>query len=221
MVVIGAMPGSTPTSVPISAPRKQKPMLAGVSATAKPVARLANRSMRPIAAKPGSAGRARSTNSSTAKIASATRQHRVLAQPHVVGGKAGADHDDEAGEREAGKRQQDREQRDRRRDQEQRPPRDLGKRDAAGERGAHAQHDAVDHDDQRQAARHIARAHRRRGADRQLARQRERQRAERDQKRGEGKIGNVEREVISLRLILRSAEGSVSKDRGRRSGALP
>jgi hypothetical protein len=36
MVVIGAMPGSTPTSVPISAPRKQKPRLAGVSATAKP-----------------------------------------------------------------------------------------------------------------------------------------------------------------------------------------
>ena len=31
MVVIGAMPGSTPTSVPISAPRKQKPRLAGVS----------------------------------------------------------------------------------------------------------------------------------------------------------------------------------------------
>ncbi len=46
MVVIGAMPGSTPTSVPISAPRKQNPRLAGVSATAKPVARLAIRSMR-------------------------------------------------------------------------------------------------------------------------------------------------------------------------------
>src|SRR5712671_5530439 len=46
IVVIGAMPGSTPTSVPISAPRKQKPRLAGVSATAKPVARLAKRSMR-------------------------------------------------------------------------------------------------------------------------------------------------------------------------------
>ncbi len=61
MVVIGAMPGSTPTSVPISAPRKQKPMLAGVSATAKPVARLANRSIPDSvnAAKPGSAARAR------------------------------------------------------------------------------------------------------------------------------------------------------------------
>src|SRR5262249_58331738 len=45
MVVIGAMPGSTPTSVPISAPRKQKPRLAGVSATAKPVARLPIRSI--------------------------------------------------------------------------------------------------------------------------------------------------------------------------------
>ncbi len=58
MVVIGAMPGSTPTSVPISAPRKQKPMLAGVSATAKPVARLANRSIA-SAARSGSAVRAR------------------------------------------------------------------------------------------------------------------------------------------------------------------
>src|SRR5688572_30654191 len=45
MVVIGAIPGSTPTSVPISAPRKQKPIFAGVSATEKPVARLAIRSM--------------------------------------------------------------------------------------------------------------------------------------------------------------------------------
>ena len=45
IVVIGAMPGSTPTSVPISAPIRQKPRLAGVSATAKPVARLAKRSM--------------------------------------------------------------------------------------------------------------------------------------------------------------------------------
>src|SRR6188474_1158182 len=45
IVVIGAIPGSTPTSVPISAPRKQKPRLAGVSDTAKPVARLAIRSM--------------------------------------------------------------------------------------------------------------------------------------------------------------------------------
>src|SRR5215207_8884426 len=44
IVVIGAMPGSTPTSVPISAPRRQKPRLAGVSATEKPVARFAIRS---------------------------------------------------------------------------------------------------------------------------------------------------------------------------------
>ena len=56
MVVIGAMPGSTPTSVPISAPSRQKPRLAGVSATEKPVARLAIRS---IAARSGSAVRAR------------------------------------------------------------------------------------------------------------------------------------------------------------------
>ena len=49
MVVIGAMPGSTPTSVPMSAPSRQKPRLAGVSATAKPVARFAKRSMAPRA----------------------------------------------------------------------------------------------------------------------------------------------------------------------------
>src|SRR6187431_2611863 len=45
MVVIGAIPGSTPTSVPINAPRKQKPIFAGVSATENPVARLAIRSI--------------------------------------------------------------------------------------------------------------------------------------------------------------------------------
>ena len=56
IVVIGAMPGSTPTSVPISAPRRQKPRLAGVSATENPVARLAIRS---IAARPGSVIRER------------------------------------------------------------------------------------------------------------------------------------------------------------------
>src|SRR5215217_3338993 len=57
IVVIGAMPGSTPTSVPISAPMKQKPRFAGVSAVANPVARLAKRSMRlthvPAKAGPG------------------------------------------------------------------------------------------------------------------------------------------------------------------------
>ena len=42
MVAIGPMPGSTPISVPISAPISAKPRLAGVSATAKPVARLAS-----------------------------------------------------------------------------------------------------------------------------------------------------------------------------------
>ncbi len=40
MVVIGAMPGSTPTSVPISAPSRQKPRFFHVSATANPIARL-------------------------------------------------------------------------------------------------------------------------------------------------------------------------------------
>src|SRR6476620_6352417 len=45
MVAIGPMPGSTPMSVPISAPMNAKPRLTGVNATAKPVARLWNRSM--------------------------------------------------------------------------------------------------------------------------------------------------------------------------------
>ena len=69
MVVIGAMPGSTPTSVPISAPSRQKPRLAGVSATAKPVARLAIRS---IAGQTGIGSPSTVTNSTTAKIASAS-----------------------------------------------------------------------------------------------------------------------------------------------------
>ena len=74
MVVIGAIPGSTPTSVPISAPSRQKPRLAGVSATAKPVARLAKRSMRLRAHSchhQTAIGRPSAlTNSSTAKAAS-------------------------------------------------------------------------------------------------------------------------------------------------------
>src|SRR3981081_1237832 len=45
IVAIGPMPGSTPISVPMSAPASAKPRLAGVSATAKPVARLPMRSM--------------------------------------------------------------------------------------------------------------------------------------------------------------------------------
>src|SRR5690242_14489011 len=49
IVEIGAMPGSTPTSVPIKAPSRQKPRLAGVSAVAKPVARPPIRSMRAAA----------------------------------------------------------------------------------------------------------------------------------------------------------------------------
>ena len=77
------------------------------------------------------------TNSSTAKIASASASSGVLAQPHVIGREAGADHDREAGDREARERQQDRKQRDRRRNQQQRPPRDLRKR-ARGRQTARA-----------------------------------------------------------------------------------
>src|SRR5262245_23384407 len=63
IVVIGAMPGSTPTSVPIKAPRKQNPRLAGVSATANQVDRLAIKSMRAscpgLSASPSSAPQSR------------------------------------------------------------------------------------------------------------------------------------------------------------------
>src|SRR5262245_55399423 len=46
MVAIGPMPGSTPISVPTSAPMSAKPTFAGVSATPKPVARLLRSSIR-------------------------------------------------------------------------------------------------------------------------------------------------------------------------------
>src|SRR6478609_2052807 len=45
MVATGPMPGSTPISVPSTQPMKQYNRLIGVTATPKPVARLANRSM--------------------------------------------------------------------------------------------------------------------------------------------------------------------------------
>ena len=79
MVVIGAMPGSTPTSVPISAPRKQNPTLAGVSATAEADGEIGEQvhavSPLPTAAHRGHTGigsPSTVTNSSTAKIASTT-----------------------------------------------------------------------------------------------------------------------------------------------------
>src|SRR6185295_20397528 len=105
MVVIGAMPGSTPTSVPISAPRKQKPRLAGVSATAKPVARLAIRStpvlhsswphrdFRPDLDRQPEHG----DEQQHRKDRERDRQKRVLTQPHVVSGEPRTDHHREAG----------------------------------------------------------------------------------------------------------------------------
>src|SRR6478609_1638711 len=45
MVATGPMPGSTPISVPSTQPMKQYSRLMGVTATPKPVARLANSSM--------------------------------------------------------------------------------------------------------------------------------------------------------------------------------
>src|SRR5262245_17779760 len=130
MVVIGAMPGSTPTNVPISAPRKQKPRLAGVSATAKPAARLAKRSKRRSGSmlRPDRDRQPKHRDEQQHREdRERDREQRVLPQPRVVGGKARADHDREAGQRQAGARQQDGKQRNRGRDQQQRPPRDLGK----------------------------------------------------------------------------------------------
>src|SRR4051812_18601064 len=129
MVVIGAMPGSTPTSVPISAPRKQKPRLAGVSATAKPVARLAIRStpalhslwprwyfgpddFRPDLDRQSEHG----DEQQHRKDRERDRQNRVLTQPCVVSSEPGTDHHREACQRQTDDRQQHREQRDRCRD---------------------------------------------------------------------------------------------------------
>src|SRR4051812_15947210 len=88
MVVIGAMPGSTPTSVPISAPRKQKPRLAGVSATAKPVARLAIRSTPVLHSLWPHRNRQpeHRDEQQHRKDRERDRQQRVLPQPHVVSG---------------------------------------------------------------------------------------------------------------------------------------
>src|SRR5262245_60723154 len=93
MVVIGAMPGSTPTSVPISAPRKQNPRLAGVNATAKPVARLAIRSMR--ASRLWRPDRDRQSQHGDEQQHRENRQRhrqqRIFAQSQVVGREARAD----------------------------------------------------------------------------------------------------------------------------------
>src|SRR3954470_17648452 len=94
MVVIGAMPGSTPTKVPISAPRKQNPRLAGVSATAKPVARLAIRSMPALQSWwPHRNWQSEHRDEQQhRKDRERDRQQRVLAQPHVVSRAPRTDH---------------------------------------------------------------------------------------------------------------------------------
>src|SRR5438128_8963223 len=108
MVVIGAMPGSTPTSVPISAPRKQKPRLAGVSATEKPVARLATRSMRrPPSPRPDRNRQAQHGDEQNhRKQRQPDTQRGVFAEPHVVGREARAEHDGKARDGETRERQQ-------------------------------------------------------------------------------------------------------------------
>src|SRR5262249_45961019 len=111
MVVIGAMPGSTPTSVPISAPMKQNSRLAGVSEVAKPVARLWIRS---IGGSPRP-DRNRQPQHRNEQNDGEGRQRdgedHVLLQLHVISGVAGAQHNGEARQREPGKRQQHGEQR--------------------------------------------------------------------------------------------------------------
>src|SRR5204862_2485517 len=112
MVVIGAMPGSTPTSVPISAPRKQKPRLAGVNATAKPMARLAIRStpalrswwprwyFRPADFRPDLDRQSEHGDEQQhRKDRERDRQKCVLTQPDVVSGKPRTDHHREACQR--------------------------------------------------------------------------------------------------------------------------
>src|SRR5438105_13972671 len=94
MVVIGAMPGSTPTSVPISAPRKQNPRLAGVSATAKPVARLAIRSTPALHSWWPHRNRQseHGDEQQHRKDRERDRQQRVLAEPDVVRGEPRTEH---------------------------------------------------------------------------------------------------------------------------------
>src|SRR3954463_10257648 len=94
MVVIGAMPGSTPTSVPISAPRKQKPRLAGVSATAKPVARLAIRSTPSFHSLSPHRDRQpeHRDEQKHRKDRQRDRQRRVFMQSHIVSSETGTDH---------------------------------------------------------------------------------------------------------------------------------
>src|SRR5918997_1463947 len=160
MVVIGAMPGSTPTRVPISAPRKQKPRLAGVSATAKPVARFAIRSTRrglrgPSDARPGPASpwpdpdRQAETEDEQRdrEGGEADRQQRILAQARVGRRKAGAEDDGEARKREARPRQQQGEKRHRDPDQGKRAQGHARQALAAREERA-CRHAGADQDDQ-------------------------------------------------------------------------
>src|SRR6188768_755584 len=86
MVVIGAMPGSTPTSVPINAPRKQKPIFVGVSATENPVARLAIRSMdRPSPRKNLDRQAKHADEQNRCECREHQRGNCVFPQPHVIG----------------------------------------------------------------------------------------------------------------------------------------
>src|SRR5258708_4680908 len=139
---------TTAASVRSGAPRKKKPGLAGVSATAKPVARLAIRSPPALHSwwprwyfRPDLDRQSEHRDEQKhRKDRERDRQKRVLTQPHVVSSEPGTDHHREAGQRQTHDRQQHSEQRDRCRDQQQRPPRNDGEYLPSGERRAEAEH---------------------------------------------------------------------------------
>src|SRR3569623_3330682 len=94
------MPGSTPTSVPTSAPSRQKPILACCAATEKPSARFWNRSnMRPASGQEGRPQRERQFENPgeqhDAEQRHDRRRNQALPPAHLA--RAG-DRDDEGGE---------------------------------------------------------------------------------------------------------------------------
>src|SRR6185312_3714118 len=96
------MPGSTPTSVPTSAPSRQKPILAGCAATVKPSARLLKRSnigLRPASEHEGRPQRERQFENPGEQRDAEQRHHRAGDQAfHPARLARTGDRDDEGGE---------------------------------------------------------------------------------------------------------------------------
>src|SRR5688572_15964362 len=96
IVAVGPMPGSTPTRVPSSTPRKQYSTLTGVNAVSKPSPRLAISSMSP--AQPRSDQPQRQAQPDIeyqhAEDGEADRQRDRELQRHAVARKRGHDHDE-------------------------------------------------------------------------------------------------------------------------------